>query len=203
MTTRTPARRPETETEKTRLLVDVTEELMRSGGYPAVTSRSVAAKAGVTPGLVHYYFPTLDDLFLAVFRRRTQHNQERLVAELGTTDQPLWTIWEYSIDKAGVALTQEFMALAAHRPAILAEILDAAERLRQIELDTLNRVLAGYGVDTNLLTPAAAVVFMAAIPRVIVIEENLGLTTGPADATAAIEHLLTQLEGPRKKGGNP
>ena len=34
-------------------------------GYAAVSTRRVAAKAGLTPPLVHYYFPTTDDLLLA------------------------------------------------------------------------------------------------------------------------------------------
>ena len=64
------ARRTGTETSKTRAtLLDVTERLMRNEGYAAVSSRRVASEAGVTGALVHYYFPTLDDLFLAVFRR--------------------------------------------------------------------------------------------------------------------------------------
>src|SRR5207248_1367494 len=96
-----------------------------------------AARAGLTPGLIHYYFPTIDDLFLALYRRRTDANQERLAAELATTTQPLWTIWAYSMDKTGVALTQEFLALANHRKAIRAEILQTAERLRQIEFDAV------------------------------------------------------------------
>ncbi len=193
------ARRVDSETDKTRLLLDVTERLMLADGYAAVSSRSVAAKAEVAPALIHYYFPTLDDLFLAVFRRRTRANQEQLVADLATTDQPLWTIWEYSVDKTGVGLTQEFMALANHRKAIRAEIVDTAERLRQIELAAVAGVLRDYDVDTTLLSPAALMVFMAAVPRVIVIEETLGMSTGHADAVGVVTHFLTQLEGRRTK----
>jgi TetR/AcrR family transcriptional regulator len=51
-------------------LLDVTEQVMLADGYAAVTSRRVAADAGITAALVHYYFSTIDDLFLAVIRRR-------------------------------------------------------------------------------------------------------------------------------------
>ena len=50
---------------------------MLADGYAAVSSRSVAKEAGVTPALVHYYFPTLDDLFLAVLRRRAEQQLAR------------------------------------------------------------------------------------------------------------------------------
>ena len=43
---------------------------MLEEGYAAVTSRRVAAKANLKPQLVHYYFRTMDDLFLAIHRRR-------------------------------------------------------------------------------------------------------------------------------------
>ncbi len=54
------------------VLLDAAEALMLEEGYAAVTSRRVADKAGLKPQLVHYYFRTMDDLFLAVFRRRAE-----------------------------------------------------------------------------------------------------------------------------------
>ena len=73
------ARRPRasTEAKRTRLL-DATEEIMLHEGYATVSSRSVAAAAGTNPPSVHYHFPTLDDLFVAVLRRRADHNVRRM-----------------------------------------------------------------------------------------------------------------------------
>ncbi len=66
-------RRLGTETSETRAtLLDATEQLMLDSGYAAVSSRRVAAVAGVRPALVHYYFRTMDDLFLAAFQRRAE-----------------------------------------------------------------------------------------------------------------------------------
>ena len=63
-------RRIGTPTSKTRsILLNAAESLMRESGYAAVTSRRLAARAGLKPQLVHYYFRTMDDLFLALFRR--------------------------------------------------------------------------------------------------------------------------------------
>ena len=55
-------------------LLDAAELLLLEEGYAAVTSRRVAAKAGLKPQLVHYYFRTMDDLFVEVFRRRADEN---------------------------------------------------------------------------------------------------------------------------------
>ena len=68
--------------EKRQRLLDATEELMLTDGYAAVSSRSVAAAVGIQAPLVHYYFPTLDDLFIAAIGRRSQQNLERLAASL-------------------------------------------------------------------------------------------------------------------------
>src|SRR5690349_18396757 len=93
-------RRVGTETSKTRLhLLDTTERLMLDEGYAAVTSRRVAKEAGVTPPLVHYYFPSLDDLFLAVFRRRADESFERQLRLL-ESDQPLRAVWTFTHDRA-------------------------------------------------------------------------------------------------------
>ena len=94
-------RRTGTESSKTRaVLLDVTEELMRTEGYAAISSRRVASEAGVTGALVHYYFPTLDDLFVEVFRRGAEQNLERHARAL-EKPQPLRALWGFSIEPAG------------------------------------------------------------------------------------------------------
>ena len=112
MTTTTgTARRIGAETSETRgALLDAAEQLMLAEGYAAVTSRRVAAQAGLKPQLVHYYFRTMDDLFLAVFRRRAEQGLERQ-AEALASDQPLWALWDLSRDPRGTALDD-----GVHRP---------------------------------------------------------------------------------------
>lgn len=84
-------RRVGAETSETRAaLLDGTERLMLDEGYAAVTYRRVAAAAGVTAPLVQYYFPTLDDLFLALLRRRSDRNLQKLTDSLlAHPDAPL------------------------------------------------------------------------------------------------------------------
>ena len=56
------------DTATRRALIQATAQVMLQEGYAAATSRRVAAQAGVKPALVHYYFPSMDDLYLAVLR---------------------------------------------------------------------------------------------------------------------------------------
>lgn len=109
------------------VLLDAAEQLMLEEGYAAVTSRRVAEKAALKPQLVHYYFRTMDDLFLAAFRRRAEEGLEAQ-AQVLQAPQPLWALWRFSIDPAATAITSEFIALANHRKALKAEIAYYAER---------------------------------------------------------------------------
>jgi AcrR family transcriptional regulator len=187
------------ETSKTRAaLLDAAEELMLADGYAAVSSRRAAAAAGLKPALVHYYFATMDDLFLALYRRRVEQGLERQTQALESA-QPLWALWEYSQDRHGTALTMEFVALANHRKAIRAEIAASAERFRAEQLQGLERVLARYGIPDEECPPIVCAVLITSISRVLVIEqESLGISSGHAQTVAFVERFLTRLEGPRQ-----
>ena len=192
-------RRLGTETSETRVaLLDATEQLMLDSGYAAVSSRRVAAVAGVRPALVHYYFSTMDDLFLATFRRRAEqalaHQQRAL-----QSPQPLWALWETSRDPRGTVLTMEFSALANHRPAIRAEITAAAERIRAQQVDVLTDVLAGHGVTADDCPPVVAAVLIAGISVLLALEQgSLGMSTGHAETITYVEEYLRRLEGERR-----
>jgi AcrR family transcriptional regulator len=195
------SRRIGAETSKTRgLLLDATEHLMLKEGYAAVTSRRVAAEAGVNPALVHYYFRTMDDLFLAVYRRRAEQGFERQEQALASR-QPLWALWEFSRDPRGTALSMEFVALANHRPVIRAEIAASAQRVRDRELRAFADVLSSYGAAAEQLPPVVVAMFMSSVSRFLVIEEEtLGLTTGHAETVAFVEEILRGFEGEREPG---
>jgi AcrR family transcriptional regulator len=163
-----------------------------------VSSRRAAAAAGLKPALVHYYFATMDDLFLALYRRRVEQGLERQTQALESA-QPLWALWEYSQDRHGTALTMEFVALANHRKAIRAEIAASAERFRAEQLQGLERVLARYGIPDEECPPIVCAVLITSISRVLVIEqESLGISSGHAQTVAFVERFLTRLEGPRQ-----
>ena len=63
-------------------ILDAAQTLMIEAGYGAVSTRRVAAQAEVTPALVQYYFPTLDALLLALYRRAADRSIQRQVAAL-------------------------------------------------------------------------------------------------------------------------
>src|SRR4051794_19459132 len=74
-------------------LVDATEQLLREQGFAAITSRIIAAKAGLKPQLIHYYFNSMDDLYVEVFRRGAEADFERLKLAM-TAEHPIRAMWE-------------------------------------------------------------------------------------------------------------
>ena len=128
------------------VLLDAAEQLLLEEGYASVTSRRVAEKAGLKPQLVHYYFRTMEDLFLAVFRRMAEAGLSVLSTALAAP-QPLWSLWRFSTQPEATRLTMEFMGLANHRKALRAEIVYYAERFREEQNKAIAAALARYGVD--------------------------------------------------------
>jgi len=192
-------RRTGSEASKTRsLLVEVTERLMLRDGYGAVTSRRVAIEAGVTGPLVHYYFPSLDDLFVAVLRRRAEQQIERH-ARLLAGDQPLRALWTFNTDRRAAQFLTEFLALANRRKSIRGEIAEYAERFRAIELAALDDAVADGRIDLGGMSPAGVLVLLSTASRGLVNEETVGMSTGHEQVHALVEDLLARAERPTSK----
>ncbi|MFD0685979.1 TetR/AcrR family transcriptional regulator [Actinomadura fibrosa] len=189
-------RRVGTETSKTRdLLLDCVERLMLEKGYAGVTYRAIAAKAGVTPGLVQYYFPTTDEVFVAAIRRRSQQNLERLAEALRSrADQPLHVLWDYSRDESTAALTTEFLALGNHRTSIRAEIADWTERVRRLQVEALDAAIRRRPVALGPLSPGTLLFLVTGIPKLVRLEEGVGIASAHAEVVKEFEEYLDSVE---------
>jgi TetR/AcrR family transcriptional regulator, regulator of autoinduction and epiphytic fitness len=71
-----------------RLILDTTEKLMVEEGYAAVSSRRIAQELGLNAATVHYYYPTTDDVFIALHRRMTERQLGEIEKVL-EADKPL------------------------------------------------------------------------------------------------------------------
>ena len=89
------------------VILDASESLFARHGFFGVSTRQVAAEAGVNVALLHYYFETKRGLFDAVFRRRA----------VILNDARLESIEAYERENAG-ALTPEGAIAAFINPLI-------------------------------------------------------------------------------------
>jgi AcrR family transcriptional regulator len=195
VTTASSPRRIGAEDSNTRArLLDAAELLLLEEGYAAVTSRRVAARAGLKPQLVHYYFRTMDDLFLEVFRRRAEQNIVR-VERAVTADGSLRALWQLNADLGGAAFNIEFVALANHRKVIRAEIARYAERFRAAQLEAVTAALAEIGIAEDELPPIVALLVMTGLSQVMSLEDALGVTSGHDTTRAFVDRYLAGSAG--------
>ncbi|AKS33275.1 TetR/AcrR family transcriptional regulator [Mycolicibacterium goodii] len=176
------------------LLLDAAEQLMIDEGYAAVTSRRVAERAGLKPQLVHYYFRTMDDLLLAVFRRRAEEGLAAQAQALSSA-QPLWALWRFGIDPSATRLTMEIMGMANHRKALRTEIARYAERFRAEQTKAMTAALDRYGVNSADVPPVVWTFLATSVSRVMVMEQALGMSAGHAEVLEFCESWLRHIEG--------
>lgn len=178
---------------------------MLDAGYASISYRAVASKARVTASLVQYYFPTLDSIFVAAIRRYSDRNLEYLNKILQErTDDPLRALWEYSWDEATGALMIEFMALGNHRKSIRTEIAAVTESVRRVQLSALIAKFgknAPPGGELPFSLPALQLL-ISSLPKLLNLEEGVGVKTAHGEVTRAFEHYLNSVEpqtSPRKR----
>ena len=189
------ARRIGGETSVTRaLILETTERLIRDDGYASVSTRKVATHAGLKPSLVHYYFPTTDDLYLAVHKRGAARSDE-MIEEALNSDDPLRGLWRFFTDTSRTAITLEVMALAMHRPALRAAIVEHSEAMRKRQVAALTRVLGERLKGAGDCPPAGLALVLAGVGRALVMEGGLGVASGHAEARVLVEQWLGQLLG--------
>lgn len=169
---------------------------MVEGGYAAVTSRSVATAAGIHAGNVHYYFPTIDDLFGAVLERGAARSAERLAGALASP-QPLKALWKLQTHGRGVGVLDELMAAAKHRKPLGEQVVAIAGNARRMQLEALRELLPQYGLDEALFTPDLVAAMLQGTSLLVAREEALGLTGGDRAAAQAAEALIDFLENRR------
>jgi AcrR family transcriptional regulator len=189
-----PRRRSSTGESSTReQLLNATAQVMLTEGFAAATSRRVAAAAGVKPALVHYYFPTMDDLLVSVFRRGAQRHLERQRAAIADR-QPLRTLWESYTGTRDTALILEFMAMAAHRPAIRTELADYTVRSRELQQAAVTQLLDTGGPIPGAASPMVTNFLLGSVSLMLVWERALGITAGHGEVIEYVENFLHRLE---------
>lgn len=176
------------------MLLDAAERLMLDEGYAAVTSRRVAEKAGLKPQLVHYYFRTIDDLYLEVFRRRAEQGLQAHQQALESA-KPLWSLWRFGTNPASSRLTIVMMGLANHRKALRAEITYYAERFRNQQREAFVTALQRHQVLPHEVPPVVRSVLLTSLSTVMMMEDELGVTSGHAELLELVERYLRLMEG--------
>ncbi len=173
-------------------LLDAAENLIRDEGYASATVRRIAKQAGLTHQAVFYYFGSLDELLLALYRRTADKHEERLSQALNS-ENPIRAMWDVVRDPSATGLGLEFLALANHNDAVRAEIAARAESFRELEAKAIERHLEARGI-TPRLSPQMVAILTNALARLLVQESTLGIHAGHDEAEALVEASFTNFE---------
>lgn len=174
-------------------ILDGAERVLRSRGYGAITSRSIAEEVGVKHQLVYYYFQDIEDLLLAAFKRRMDRGIERLQQD-AQSDRPVRAIWDDFNNAMDAWLDFEYMALANHHDGVRKEIVRFQTEARAIQIGIIERAYRRKGIDPELMPPCAVAFLITYTSMALVREDGTGFTSGHKEIRDLVEKFLETLE---------
>jgi AcrR family transcriptional regulator len=180
------------------LLVEAADNILLEEGAHAISARRVAERAGLKPQLVHYYFKSMDDLLIAVFRGAQDGYMQRHERALATR-QPLNALWKLNNEPKGTRRMMEFIVMAERREAVRKVIIESATRSRRLQVAAVSRVLKERGIDRRAFPPAGVALLMATLSRGILMEQTLGISLGHAELRSMVGRMLKALEAAARK----
>jgi AcrR family transcriptional regulator len=188
--------------EKATRIVEAMRSSVARRGISGSTFEHVAREAGVSRGLLHYYFGTKEALLVEVVRRDTEHRIARLdepLGQAGSADELLAILvadLEDSIqNEPGFwVLLFELFTAGRRNPDIQREVAELFNRTRGHVADIL-RAKAGEGVISPRFEIDAVVGFLFALADGLALQMLSDPKRDHKDvivaATDAARHLLT------------
>lgn len=190
MTMATSRRKGAESSEIRAQLLQAAVQILREEGASAVTARRLADQVGLGRHIVHYYFGTIDELFVAVMREEGARS-ESMLREAARTGDAFNLLWDSILQSGPVIL--ELMKLAIRHPAIACEYKVYTERFRVAMSGILEIHARSRGISLPTSTASAALLLQA-VASTIAIEASIGVSFGHKDAEAALLGWLKGLD---------
>jgi AcrR family transcriptional regulator len=204
MTQTSPTTSGRTRQETVDLFLDAAERLLISSGAAAITTRRLAAEAGLNHGLVHYYFGSIDEVELQVLERFTARLVERQRA-MYAADVPFLEKWrtamrfiEEDLEAGYPKVMAELWALAWNHPELRERTADAWDAWRAVLTDAFEGAIAEYGLDREHYPVKAIVTLVLTFNNGLLLERLIGIRDGHSELLDWIDTWLEQLERGKK-----
>lgn len=188
--------------------LDAAERLLIKVGYANITTRRLAEEAGANHGLIHYYFGSMEHLFMRVLMRFT----ERLVARqraMYAADMPFIQKWrmamaflDQDLENGYQKIWYELQALSWNRPEFQEILKQVHAEWRQTLREAFAHALAEYDLDQERYPLEAMTALVITFNEGIILERLSGVSEGQAELLAMIDRWLTGLEQGAKRGQN-
>jgi AcrR family transcriptional regulator len=178
--------------------LDAAERLLVEHGYAKITTRRVAAEAGLNHGLVHYYFGSVENLLVDVLERFTARLIARQRALYADPAMPFLEKWRQAMrflvgeDVEYEKIWLELQALAWNHPELRARVVRVTEEWRAVLTEAFAEPRERYGIEMPL---EALVSLVMTFNEGIIIERAQGITTGHRELLAWIDRWLEVKDG--------
>ena len=191
---------PDQEKSPREALLDAAERLLIKEGYASISTRRVAAEAGLNHGLIHYYFGSMEELLAQVLERFTDVLVERQRA-MYARDLPFIEKWRTAMayldrDQASgyQKIWLELQAMAWNRLELRERVARVNAEWRRVLTDAFKRAVSDYGVDVRRFPVPALVSLVMAFNEGIILERLCGISDGQGELLGAIDAWLQKLE---------
>lgn len=181
-------------------MLDAAERLLVREGYAAISTRRVAAEAGLNHGLIHYYFGSMEELLVQVLERFTKQLVERQ-QEMYSRDIPFIDKWRTAMayldsDQASgyQKIWLELQALAWNREDLRGRVAAVNAEWRTVLKDAFESAARGYGIDTDEIPVEGIVSLVMTFNEGIILERLNGIHDGQQALLDLIDHWLARLE---------
>jgi AcrR family transcriptional regulator len=177
--------------------LDAAERLLLELGYAGVTTRRLAAEAGLNHGLVHYYFGSVENLLVRVLERFTDRLIARQRAMYADPEVPFLEKWRQAMrylvadDLEYEKIWLELQALAWNHPELRDRVAHVNEEWRAVLTEAFAEPRERYGIEMPL---EALVSLVATFNEGIILERAQGITTGHRELLDWIDGWLTEKE---------
>jgi AcrR family transcriptional regulator len=134
-------------TDSRQKLVQAAHKALREKGFAGASARTIAGFAGVNPGLIFYYFKTLDDLLLAALHESSADRLERYKDEAAALRSPselvalLRRIYAEDVESGHIRVVCEMVAGSVARPALGRKVMAEMEPWVTLAEAAVERVL--------------------------------------------------------------
>jgi AcrR family transcriptional regulator len=182
-----------------RALLDAAERLLIDEGHAGITTRKVAAEAGVNHGLVHYYFGSIEELLFQAMERYTARLLERQRG-LYAAEMPFIEKWrtamrfiDEDLEAGYPKVWAELHAVAWNRPQFQQRIAQVHLQWREIFGEALARASDELDFSRTPFPPDAFVALVATFNAGLLLERLVGLDQGHRELLAAMDAWLSSL----------
>jgi AcrR family transcriptional regulator len=186
--------------------LDAAERLLVELGHAGISTRRLASEAGANQGLVHYYFGSMDELFVQVLERFT----ERLVSrqrEMYGADMPFiekwraaWRFQEEDLQAGYSRIWLELQTLSLNRPELRPRVARVNAEWRAVLREAFERAADEYAIDRGELPIEALVAMTMTFAQGYALERLEGIAEGHDELLDWIERWLERLEANRRTG---